>query len=155
MDNDTRFVIKVVAVIVTFVVLWSFIEWLTGPAMGKQPVTRDLDMRLSAHDGKVYGFIDESGTLPIGVWQSQWSETPRGGRSRLRVFHTHTNGGENLLFSFRQSQPMRGGDGTEVEAIEFPGSVWVPLSGKGRLWELDGGDYRVVVKVFLAGSGGQ
>lgn len=153
MHDDTRLAIKIVVITATFIGLLMFIAWLTDPAMGQQPITRDLDMRLSARDGQVYGIADEGGILPIGVWQSQRLEMPRGGRSRLRAFHTYTNGGENLLFSYLQAQPERGGDGTEVAAIEFPGSAWVPLSGKGRLWELPGGDFRIVVKVVLVGGG--
>jgi hypothetical protein len=152
MHDDTKLAIKIVVISATLIGLLMFIAWLTDPAMGQQPVTRDLDMRLSARDGQVYGIADEGGILPIGVWQVQLLQAQRGGRSRFYAFHTLTNGGENLLFSYRQGSPSRTNDGVEVNVIEFPGSAWVPLSGKGRLWELPGGDYRIVVKVALVGG---
>jgi len=159
MERDTATILKILAVIVTLMILFAVLSWLTDPAIAQTrvPITQTLDITLVRDTGLVYSTFDEAKLQPIGVW-NQWSlPTQRLRPGRHRLIETLCDDGSYLLFAMVMGVPARsdGDEGLYLAAIERQGSLWYPLNGGARLWDLGSGNYRIVVVLVLSGTEGR
>lgn len=142
--------IKFAAIIAALLlVLWLTIT-IDSALAAPQPTTRRVEWLL-APDGLVYGGRDEGFILPIGQWSGQSLVGDRPIRGRNRVLRVTAAGGEDILFAYFVPPPSRSGSGEsfDMAAIEFPGSLWIPLSGRASGWQLDGNVLRISVLIYL------
>lgn len=140
---------KLVAFIAAFLIIWALTFIIEAALAAPQPTTRDIEWLL-VPDGRVYGGRDEGQILQLGQWSGQTLQGNRH-RSGLRAFRVVAAGGEDILFAYRVAAPSRTGAGEpfELAAMEFPGSLWIPISGQAYGQELDGGRIRISIRVFV------
>lgn len=141
---------KLAAIIATFIIIWVLTFLIDSTLAAPQPTTRRAEWLL-APDGRVYGGWDEGFILPVGQWSGQSLVGERPIRSRNRVLRIVASGGEDILFAYFVPPPSRAGSGEpfDMAAIEFPGSLWIPLSGRASGWQLDGNVLRISVLIYV------
>ena len=141
---------KLAAIIAAFLIIWALTFLIDSALAFPQPTTRDIEWLL-VPDGRVFGGRDEGLILQLGQWSGQILPGNRPIRSRVRAFRVTSAGGEDILFAYLVPPPSRTGAGEpfELAAMEFPGSLWIPISGQAYGQELDGGRIRISVRVFV------
>lgn len=158
-QRDTLWIIKALVIALVLGLLAAFLVWLTESGAGAtqfDPTTRMLDLRLVGRSHLTYEWPDAGLIQPSGEWSETKLPMPRVRSGRIRVLQVTSGWGDNLLVAILEGPPTRGNDeGWDVAVVDLPGSQWVPPSGRGQLWQLDGGSYRLMVRVALASQGVQ
>lgn len=142
--------LKLVAYLLALLLIWALTFAIESALAQAQPPTRDVEWLLTP-DGRVFGGRDEGLILQLGAWSGQSLGTNRGVRGRVRVIRIVAAGGEDILLAYSVPPPARTSEaeGFPMTAMEFPGSLWIPLSGEAWGWELDGARLRVALRVYV------